>query len=590
MMPNMVLYNEKLAAYGTIPMSGDEKETYTKLKQLSAEYFDIVGRVNSLTLEGKDQEAATLRNEKAGSKRAETMKEIQNLVRLNNESAYQYYTDSGVIFNSVLLATLIITVVCAIILLTISWFIIRNLTRRFDQLLRGMDEVGGGNLSYRIGLAGSDEIAHIGSSFDAMTRNLEKQTDEIHQNLERSKQANAAIMETAHAVKNGNIDAKIETAGFTGEFLVTVQSVNDLVDAFIHPLKEAMSIVNRFASGDFTPRFDKTAKVKGEFEKFRYALDNSAESVSGAIKGVKDEVESLNAVMEETNASVEEVAGTASVLAQNSSSVSDLAERSSTGISQILAAMDDLSKAVSSIASAAEDASSKALQTVELSEKGLTLAGQAENGMNGIMHSFEETQGNIIEITSQMDEIGKILEIITGISEQTGLLALNAAIEAARAGDAGRGFAVVADEVKSLALESQRSAENIASIIGALQKKSKVVSDSMKDSVSEVKEGTEAVGKTLDLFKDIVRSINGIHVQLTGGASASEEQAATVEEITASVHEIEGLIQKTAKEAMDSAAATEQVTASLDQITKAINEATGSIQRITKEMGGFTVS
>ncbi|MBP9009451.1 MAG: methyl-accepting chemotaxis protein, partial [Methanospirillum sp.] len=309
-------------------------------------------------------------------------------------------------------------------------------------------------------------------------------------------------MNVANEIKNGNIDATINTSEHEGEFFVTVQSVNDLINAFVHPLQEAMNIVNNFATGNFTARYDTKAQVKGDFEKFKIALDNSGMSVSDAINGVKEEVETLQALMEETNASATEVSSTTSMLAQNSSSVSGLAERSSSSITQVLTAMDDLSKTVGAVAAAAEEASGKAMETVQLSEKGLKLAGEAERGMNDIMVSFEDTGSNIQDINSQMEEIGKIVGIITGISEQTGLLALNAAIEAAQAGEAGLGFAVVADEVKSLALESQKSAENIATIIGNLQKKSQIVSDSMTTSLDEVKSGNEAVRETLRVFNE----------------------------------------------------------------------------------------
>jgi methyl-accepting chemotaxis protein len=425
--------------------------------------------------------------------------------------------------------------------------------------------------------------------FDELYRPLFKQTHEINRNIERSKEANTAIMNVANEIKNGNIDATINTSEHEGEFFVTVQSVNDLINAFVHPLQEAMNIVNNFATGNFTARYDTKAQVKGDFEKFKIALDNSGMSVSDAIIGVKGEVETLQALMEETNASATEVSSTTTMLAQNSSSVSGLAERSSSSITQVLSAMDDLSKAVGAVAAAAEEASGKAMETVQLSEKGLKLAGEAERGMNDIMLSFEDTGSNIQDINNQMEEIGKIVGIITGISEQTGLLALNAAIEAARAGEAGLGFAVVADEVKSLALESQKSAENIATIIGNLQKKSQIVSDSMTTSLDEVKSGNEAVRETLRVFNEIVASINVIYEQLAEGASASEEQAATVQEITASVNEIENMVRQTAKEAVDSAAATEEVTASIDQISRAISEATTAIQRIATGMGHFTV-
>jgi methyl-accepting chemotaxis protein len=458
------------------------------------------------------------------------------------------------------------------------------------MLITGMGEVGTGNLSYRIAMTGKDEITQIGSSFDSMTINLEKQSDVIKQNIEKSKCANVAIMNMAEQIKAGNIESTINTSDYDGEFFITVQSVNDLVNAFVLPLKEAMNIVNHFATGDFAIRYDNAALVRGDFEKFKLALDNSGICVSDAIKGIKIEIDTLSSVMEETNASSEEVSRTTNTLAQNSSSVSVLAERSSSSVSQVLSAMDDLSKAVGAVASAAEGASIKAMQAVELSENGLKLAGKAETGMNGIMVSFEDTGKNIQDINNQMEEIGKIVGIITGIAEQTGLLALNAAIEAARAGDAGLGFAVVADEVKTLALESQRSAENIALIIGNLQKKSQIVSESMSGSIHEVQSGGEAVKETLSVFNEIVSAINIIHEQLAEGASASEEQAATVEEITASVHEIENMVLQTAKEAVDSAAATEEVTATIDQISRAISEATAAVQRITYEMDHFTVA
>lgn len=590
MLPKIDIYNEKIAAYESIPMNEEEKQVIDKLKQYSLEYFDIVGRVNTLTLEGKTKEASELRDAKAGAKRLETMGEIQKLVELNNQSAYQYYVDSNVMYVNILLATIIITIVCAFILLIISWFIIRNLNRRFNLLLKGMDEVGRGNLSYRIGLTGNDEITQIGSSFDKMTENLQKQNDEINLNLEKSKRANTAIMKTAGDVKNGNLNAKITTDEYDGEFLVTVQSVNDLVDAFVHPLKEAMNIVNEFAKGNFAVRYDTHASVMGDFEKFKKSLDNSGKCVSDAIGEVKTEIEILNGSMEETSASIEEVASTGNMIAQSSSSVSVLAERSGSGIKQTLTAMEDLSSTVSSVASKAEQSSGMAKQTVELSEKGVRLAGKAEEGMQGIIKSIDETGVIITDIAGQMEEIGKIVDVITGIAEQTGLLALNAAIEAARAGDAGLGFAVVADEVKSLALESQKSAENIATIIGNLQKKSQKVTESMKVSETEVKTGNEAVSETLDVFNEIVQAINTVYNNLTEVAGAAQEQAAAVEEITASVHEVGNLVQDTAKEAVDSAAATEEVTATIDQISKAITEAAGAVQRIATGMEQFSIS
>jgi len=320
---------------------------------------------------------------------------------------------------------------------------------------------------------------------------------------------------------------------------------------------------------------------------FRASLDQIGISASAAMNEVKDEVINLKSVMEETNSNAGGLLDTANVISKNSDSVGSLAERSGSGLRQTLTAMEDLSLTVSSVAAKAGQASDMANHAVDLSNKGFGLAGDAEKGMEAIIESVDETNVIISDIAGQMEEIGNIVDVITGISEQTGLLALNAAIEAARAGDAGRGFAVVADEVKTLALESQKSAENIAAIIGNLQKKSQVVSESMKTSATEVKAGNKAVRETIGVFKQIVDAINAVNANMSEVAGATEEQAAAVQEITASVNEVGALVQQTAKEAVDSATTTKEATMSIDQISRAISEATRSVGVISDEMERF---
>ena len=82
--------------------------------------------------------------------------------------------------------------------------------------------------------------------------------------------------------------------------------------------------------------------------------------------------------------------------------------------------------------------------------------------MNLVRESSGQVSDAIGALAAKSEQIGGIVETITGIADQTNLLALNAAIEAARAGEQGRGFAVVAEEVRKLAEESQQAAATIA--------------------------------------------------------------------------------------------------------------------------------
>ena len=109
--------------------------------------------------------------------------------------------------------------------------------------------------------------------------------------------------------------------------------------------------------------------------------------------------------------------------------------------------------------------------------------------MHGVRDSSQAVTEAIRELAAKSDEIGAIVETITGIAGQTNLLALNAAIEAARAGEQGRGFAVVAEEVRKLAEESQKAAGEIAGLIETIQAETGNVSSVVEDGARAHRRG-----------------------------------------------------------------------------------------------------
>jgi methyl-accepting chemotaxis protein len=400
------------------------------------------------------------------------------------------------------------------------------------------------------------------------------------------------IADTGMLVKaagEGKLATRADASKHKGEYRKIVEGINQTLDSVMEPVNEALRVSKEFAGTNFTARVDPSLKVAGDWIAFKEALNNIGIGVSKAFSLINQQVIDLASSAEEANASIEEVASGSAQVAKNAAGVSSNAERGGENARQVMKAMEDLSVTVQSVATKTESVSKLALEANTLSKQGADLAKRADNGMTDITRNASEVATLVDEIKAQMDQIGKIVGLITDLANQTNLLALNAAIEAARAGDAGRGFAVVATEVKSLAQESRTSAEHIAEMIGALDQKTRTASEAMVEAGRTVKEGSAALSETLDSFNRIVKAIDDITRNVEEVASSSEEQAATVEEITASVTELTGAIQATAREAVDAAAASEESSAAVDQIGKIIGNVNVIVDNVSREMSRFKV-
>ncbi|WP_181391597.1 methyl-accepting chemotaxis protein [Methanospirillum lacunae] len=389
------------------------------------------------------------------------------------------------------------------------------------------------------------------------------------------------------AIEEGKLSTRSDISKHQGNFKEVILGFNETLDIMMKPLNEAMRLSLEYSSYNFSARFDENLIVTGDFTMFKDSLNKVGMQISEALNVVNSKVMEIASATEEANASTEEVAAGAREVTASSEMVSVNAEQSNESLSQVLRAMEDLSVTVGQVSGRADSVSKIAYTTNELCYKGTDVAKKAEMGMEGITKSTEEVSIIVSGIKTQMQEIGKIVSLISDIANQTNLLALNAAIEAARAGDAGRGFAVVASEVKSLAQESRHSAENIASMITDLQQKSEQASKAMTAADIQVKTGNAALSETLQVFNSIVGSVEEINKSMVDVASASEEQAASVQEITASISEVSNLVQGTSTEAQKSSITTGETSVAIDQISSVINGLSSIAETLSQEVIKF---
>lgn len=172
-------------------------------------------------------------------------------------------------------------------------------------------------------------------------------------------------------------------------------------------------------------------------------------------------------------------------------------------IKTISQSLDEMTTSAIAVAESTYKASEAAKAANQESAEGKISVNETTQAITNLTAEVEKTATVIIELQTNTDSIGTVLDVIRGIAEQTNLLALNAAIEAARAGDQGRGFAVVADEVRNLAMRTQQSTKEIEDIIVDLQ-------SGAKDAVSAIHNGQEKTQSGVSLAQNAVRSLDAI--------------------------------------------------------------------------------
>ena len=209
--------------------------------------------------------------------------------------------------------------------------------------------------------------------------------------------------------------------------------------------------------------------------------------------------------------------------------------------------------------------------------------------MAEIAASVTESAETIEKLAERSSEIGQISDTIAGIAAQTNLLALNAAIEAARAGEAGRGFAVVAEEVRKLAEGSNEAAQQIVSLIAAIQKDTEQAAKRMKRGTDEVENGRRVVANAGDAFERIAGSVTDL---TEGSQKILREAKESSAKADALVNVMEGInrnSQEVASETESVSAATEEQSASMDEVATASDKLANLAQELTASTNKFRI-
>lgn len=394
---------------------------------------------------------------------------------------------------------------------------------------------------------------------------------EIQNNLTKTQTEDIKVS----AIQSELIIIIVSIFGVVAAVLVALYNANNISKAISLVVKRLETI----ALGDLSIE-PLEVKTKDEIGRLIQASNTMIKNLKGLMLRVAETSSQLAASSQQFTASAEQSSSSAEQVTVSIQDIARGAETSSQSAKESVHAMAEISTSMQRIAESSADAVKESQDTSNQANEGNTLVSNAVHQMQSIQTSVGTTSKLVTNLGERSKEIGQIVEVITGIADQTNLLALNAAIEAARAGEQGRGFAVVADEVRKLAEQSKGSADQIAMLISQIQSDTNTAVESMAKETKEVEVGTNAMNEAGQAFGRILESIKLVTEKIEEVNASAEKVAATTKTVNDTVSSLSDISQNTSMSSQNVAAASEEQLATMQEVSASA----ASLSRLAAEL------
>jgi methyl-accepting chemotaxis protein len=365
------------------------------------------------------------------------------------------------------------------------------------------------------------------------------------------------MTDAAEKIADGDLDVQLGVRG------------GDEIGRLAHAFQNSVSYLNEMAGAaeqvadgnlalELEPRSERDVLGRA-FQRMREKLATAIENIARSSDNVGTASSEMAQSSEQAGAAVGEIANAVGSVAEGAETQLRSLEQARIVTAQVAAASE-------ASAADADETATAARRAREVAEEGATSVQRASEAMRAVHQSSSEITERMHELGSMSEQIGGIIDTITGIAEQTNLLALNAAIEAARAGEQGRGFAVVAEEVRKLAEESRSATGSIAELIGKIQLGTRKAVEVVATGARQTEEGVEIVEQAREAFERIDHSVQDMDERVQRITAAVAEIVASGTQMQESIEQILSIAEQSSASAEEVSATTEQTSASAQQI------------------------
>lgn len=350
----------------------------------------------------------------------------------------------------------------------------------------------------------------------------------------------------------------------------------------VRPLKQGVKLANSMAENDLSAEIRTTQQ--GEAGQMIQSLQKARDNLKHLIATIQSSSERVTLSSEELNRIIEQANGQVHEINEGVKHLLNVFTQNAESMKQTAVAISEITNHSQTTAELANQIAERAQLVMNSAEGGKQSVDSIVEAINELAANTQHVSGEVLALEEQSQKITEVVRIIQQISEQTHLLALNAAIEAARAGEEGRGFAVVAGQIRKLAEDTNQSLQEIGNLVQNMTVRTGSVVAAVAQTGEKVREGVTQSENVKTNIEHIIDNMENTFAMLTEISGGVNTQAASLEEMTATLEDVNGTIES----GLQVSGEIQGQLGTQEKIFGEIEKTSGKLVELSENMNGLT--